>query len=143
MKEYKARKGASFSNDEAQVIGETITKLRDKKGRVTAKKIVEYAKQNKSPLHDFFEWDVSKAAEKFRLYQARHLVQNIVEVVLIGESKEVQRSFFSVHVPNHGMVYVTLKDATENESYKKQLLSKIITTLENLTITMKMFREQD
>ncbi len=143
MKKFKARTGAKFSNDEAQVIGETITKLRDKKGHVTAKQIVEYAKLNKSPLHDYFEWDVSKAAEKFRLYQARHLVSHNVEVVVINEEKEVQRSFFSVNVPSKGQVYVTLKDATETESYKKQLLSKIITTLENLTITMKMFKEAD
>ena len=142
-KKYKARKGAKFNSKEAQVIGETIESLKDDKGHITSKSVVEEARNKSSSIHKFFEWDNNKAAEEFRLQQARDLVNHVVEIVIIqGECIE-QKSFFSVTVKNLGKVYVTLKDAVENKDYRKQLLSNAIATLENLTITMKMFREQD
>ena len=42
-----------------------------KKNNLTAREIVEEARKKNSPLHDFFEWDDSIAAEKYRLAQAR------------------------------------------------------------------------
>jgi len=141
MKKYKAKKGAGFNDDDAQVIGQTIEDLRDSKGHITPIEIVENAKNKKSPIHNFFEWEESKAAEQYRLQQARNLVNHIVEIVVIQGEEIEQRSFFSVNVENNGKVYVTLKDAIENEDYREQLLNKAITQLENLTITMKMFKE--
>ena len=141
MKKYKAKKGAGFNDDDAQVIGQTIEDLRDSKGHITPIEIVENAKNKKSPIHNFFEWEESKAAEQYRLQQARNLVNHIVEIVVIQGEEIEQRSFFSVNVENNGKVYVTLKDAIENEDYREQLLNKAITQLENLTIIMKMFKE--
>lgn len=143
MKKYKAKTGAKFNNKEAQIIGKTIEDLRDSNGYITSEKIVNEAKDKKSTIHNFFEWSNSKAAQEYRLQQARNLISHIVEVVVISGEEIEQRSFFSVTVKNVGKVYVTLKDAVENEDYRKQLLNKAIVTLENLTITLKMFREYD
>ena len=141
MKKYKAKKGARFNDEEAQVIGQTIEDLRDSKGHITPIELVKNAKNKNSPIHNFFEWDEGKAAEEYRLQQARDLVNHVVEIVVIGGEETEQRSFFSIVAEDNGRVYVTLKDAIENEDYRKQLLSKAITQLENLTITMKMFKE--
>jgi hypothetical protein len=43
---------------------------------VTPKEILEKAKDPKSPLHKYFEWDNSKAGEQYRIYQARHLARH-------------------------------------------------------------------
>ena len=142
-KKYKTRKGSSITDEEAQIVGETIDDLRDSDGHVTSRKIVKEAKSKKSSLHDYFEWDDDEASDKFRLQQARKLVESIVEVVIVAGENVPQRSFFSVYVPDKGRVYVTLKDAMDKEDYRKQLLDKAITSLENLTRTMKMFREYD
>lgn len=45
-------------------------------GRLTAKAVVEDARNEDSPLHAEFEWNDAKAAEKFRLEQARTLIQS-------------------------------------------------------------------
>lgn len=140
---YKARKGAKFNNKEAQVIGKTINNLRDKKGHITSKNVLDNARDKDSPLHKYFEWSNSKAGREFRLQQARDLVNHVVEIVIVQGEEIEQKSFFSVTVKNEGKVYVTLQDAIENESYRKQLLNNAIATLENLTITMKMFRDAD
>ncbi len=145
-KKYKARKGSKFQKKDAQVIGETIEKLKEKKGYVKTEDIVESARIKKSPLHKYFEWDNSKAAQKYRLQQARGMISSVVEVIVVSEEKVEQRSFFSVTAKTNGnseKVYVTLKDAVETTDYRKQLLNQAITTLENLTITMKMFRQYD
>ncbi len=143
VKKYKARSGAKFSDKQAQVIGKALNSLRDKEGHISSEEIVKSASNKKSPLYEFFTWDNTKAAAEFRLHQARSLVNHIVEVVVVSGKEVTQRSFFSVTAEDKGKVYVTLKDAIETEDYRKQLLSNIITTLENLTITMKLFKEQD
>ena len=53
---------------------------------VSPKEIVHYAEQNTdSELHKCFEWDNNKAAEKWRLQQARNIV---VSIVVKKESKD-------------------------------------------------------
>ena len=99
VKKYKARKGATFNNKDAQVIGVTIDSLRNDSGFVTPKVIVDNAKDAKSPIHKFFEWDNSSAAERFRIQQARDVNNHIVEIVVIAEEQKEQRSFVYVDDP--------------------------------------------
>ena len=47
---------------------------------LTPEQIVQKAKDENTELHKCFEWDDSKAADKYRLEQARHLVCNLVFV---------------------------------------------------------------
>ena len=140
---YKARSGARFNNKEAQIIGETIEDLRNSEGQVTPEDLLKDAKKKTSPLNKYFEWSNSEAAHMFRLSQARQLVNHIVEIVIIEGESIKQRSFLSVKTEGKETVYVTLQDAIEDESYRKQLLNKAINILENLTITMKLFRAND
>ncbi len=46
--------------------------------RLTARKVLEDARAASSPLHRFFDWDDSRAAEKYRLQQARELIVSFV-----------------------------------------------------------------
>ena len=48
-----------------------------KKSGLTAEAIVEQAKKKKSELHEFFEWDDTKAAEQWRIQQARILINEV------------------------------------------------------------------
>ena len=140
---YKARIGAKFKNKEAQVIGETIDKLRDKEGHVTPEEILNYAKSKKSPINKYFNWNDSEAGYQYRLSQARDLVSHIVEMVVIEGEKTEQRSFPNVSVPEKGYVYVTLNDAVSKPDYRRQLLDRALSTLKNLQETLTMFREHD
>lgn len=46
-------------------------------GRITPERVVEAASEVTHPLHDFFEWDDSEAARRFRITQARTLIVRV------------------------------------------------------------------
>lgn len=58
------------------LIREELQKL-EVDGNVTAARVVEAASDVTHPLHDFFEWDDSEAARRFRMIQARSLIQRV------------------------------------------------------------------
>jgi len=58
-----------------------LRKLQDKHGRITPNSVVDDARDPDSPLHGFFQWDDSKAAEAYRLDQARALIRRFPVVV--------------------------------------------------------------
>lgn len=76
--------GARFQSGEhadAEVVGARIEELRKKlKGEITPQDVVDDARKAKSPLHSFFEWDDSSAAEAYRLQQARGLIRSVVAI---------------------------------------------------------------
>ena len=141
---FKARVGSPFKKEEAQVIGETLDDIRKKNdGNLKSEDIVKEAKSKKNPLHEHFEWDNNTCGEQYRLQQARNITNHIVEEVIVDGSPIEQRSFLSVKNTENDTVYVSLGDAIVNVDYRKQLLDQMITILENLTVTMKLFKRQD
>lgn len=71
-------------------IVERIKFLEDKNGRLTPEIVVQDAKNLDSPLHEEFEWNDAKAAAKFRIEQARDLIQRVrVEVKVHEQSIRV------------------------------------------------------
>lgn len=67
----------------AEEVGYELKKL----GTFTPSDIVSRAKDKKSPLHKYFKWDDTKAANSFRLQQARMLVLSIKHEDDTGLSK--------------------------------------------------------
>lgn len=56
--------------------------LMDKDSRLSPKKVLDYAQDPGTALHKCFEWDDSKAAEKYRMDQARHLIRRVRVLVI-------------------------------------------------------------
>jgi len=79
---------------------ETIRK-RSKDGMLHPKEIVEFAKDEDTALHDKFEWDDTKAAYEYRLWQARQLIKVVVKII--------------PHTNIETSVYVSLKRDRANE----------------------------
>jgi hypothetical protein len=63
---------------DAQKIGEELNKLAGAVGELTPAVVVETARSPRNILHRHFQWDDQKAAEAFRLDQARCLIRSIV-----------------------------------------------------------------
>lgn len=143
-KKYEARDGAPFKKECAQQYGERLEYLASKnKGKVTPVMIVSDAENTLSPFHNYFEWNDKKASEQHRLQQARNLVNHIVEVVIIEGKPSKHKSFFSVRNGKGKIAYVTLKTAVTKQSYRTQVLNQLISTLENATEVMKLFRSYE
>jgi hypothetical protein len=73
-----------WTRAEALAIQAEILKIKRAKGSITNAYIVEAARKEDSPLHEFFEWNDGKAAESYRRQQAGELVHRI-RVVITGE----------------------------------------------------------
>lgn len=76
------RSGSEFKvpgcdTDQARAVVEALLRIYERAGALRAEDVVEEARSAKSPLHDWFEWDDSVAAEQYRLQQARQLVREI------------------------------------------------------------------
>jgi hypothetical protein len=78
MKKFKSRPGR-FTDNDAEIIGNFLLETFPD-GDYTAKQVLDVARNEDSPIHQYFEWDDSKAAEQYRLRQARKLITCVVVV---------------------------------------------------------------
>lgn len=81
---YQFADGARFqagAKADPNSVGSSLETLRQQfKGELTPSDIVEAARSTNHPLHSFFEWDDTKAAQAHRLAQARTLIRSVVAV---------------------------------------------------------------
>jgi hypothetical protein len=58
-----------------------LTKLEDRRGRLRPPDVVKAARPKGSPLHGYFEWNDGRAAELFRLEQAKQIIRKVTLVI--------------------------------------------------------------
>ena len=125
MSTYKAKKGTAFSDEDAAVIGRFLEK-HFPNGEYDKKKIVELASKPRSPIHKYFEWDDTKAAEKYRITQAGRMSKCLVVVV---KDKPIPAAV-SVRVRKGGpKAYVSIAKAVQSDELMDQVLEDAISAL--------------
>jgi len=65
-------------------------------GSVLPQQVVEFAIDETTELHSYFEWDENEAAAKYRLHQARTLLRVHVRLILPNGDPENVRAFVSL-----------------------------------------------
>jgi len=128
---------------EPLTVSEELLFLKDTNGGLLdPAKVVDYARNPDTALHTRFEWDDSKAAEDYRLWQARKIIslelvvirQNIGEVAQIVVNLEERtnkdkpvRAFVSLKQDRRGdeaCGYRSIYDVLSDEGLRKQLLDE-------------------
>lgn len=101
IKEYFAAVGSQFTNEQAAIIGPVLEEL-GVEGNATAAQVVEAARSTNSPLHDFFEWDDSVAALKYREHQADGMIRSVRIRYLDDKGEKNGKAFriYSVRAKN-------------------------------------------
>ena len=102
---------------------------------LTAENLLRKASKKSSSLYEFFDWDNSSAGEKWRLGQARNLIN---EIKIVVEDKELY-AFESINivikdteVPNNKpskfgtREYKTIIEIMDNEDYRNQLIHRAL-----------------
>jgi hypothetical protein len=102
---------------------------------LTAENILRKASKKSSSLYEFFDWDNSSAGEKWRLSQARNLIN---EIKIIVEDKEMY-AFENVRViveePKNitsniskfgNREYMPIIEIMNNEDYRTQLIQRAL-----------------
>jgi hypothetical protein len=110
----------SGKDADPQVIGEALQKIAQLSGgELTPGAVVEAAKNRRHILHSHFEWDNVKAADAYRIDQARHLIR-IIRVEDDAQD-EAPRAFMSVRSES-GVSYRSLGDVKKSSDFQIEVL---------------------
>jgi hypothetical protein len=104
--------------------------------------VVDAARPVESPLHSRFEWDDGKAAEEYRIWQARQLISVMVHVIGAKES-EPERVWVSLEEDRlrKGGGYRALVDVLSDSDMRKRLLAQALKELENFQAKYSKLKE--
>lgn len=94
----------------AQIVGEIIEKLPDR----SAESLVKEARKSSSPIHSLFEWDNTRAAQEYRLLQARVMIASL-RVEVISEDRKPQQVSAFVSRANKSETYVPTLEADDDD----------------------------
>lgn len=121
-----------FAAIDPQEAGDHLETLIDKhKERLGYEEIVADARGARSPLHAYFEWDNSAAAEKHRMRQAQILTRSLFTKPT-GKKKGT-RAFVFVNHPDHDgkRVLLTMHSAMRRPEMRDQVLERAVREFEN------------
>lgn len=156
---YKPKEGSPLTLEQAQRYGERISALvEENNGEINSIVIVDDAKNDTSPLHDYFEWDEKRAAHKFRLEQARHLLKSINVVVKSESGNETEiRAFHNVIVEDesefaldgerleykegHHRTYVQLDRIMSEDDLRQQIIKQAVDYLKSWKKKYEQYKE--
>jgi hypothetical protein len=79
-------------------VARELRKLESERGTLTPEIVFEAAKAKTSPLHEFFEWDRAKAADKYNLGVARQLIRTVVYRRDVEDHGTIQPRYVPVYV---------------------------------------------
>lgn len=124
-RKYYARPNTQFTDEDAAIIGAYLDEMFPEHN-YTPKEIVDLAEDPESPIHEYFEWDNTRAAALYRLQQARKLIGCVVEIV---GSTNIPKAV-SVVVRTEGgekkRTYMDTKKAMETPSAWQQVLQEAL-----------------
>lgn len=122
---YEFSDGARFQAGAvgtASEVGGHLELLRQQsKGELTPEDVLNDARNPNSPLHSYFEWDDSAAAEQHRLNQARGLIRAVV-AVYVHEEKPATRTKAFVHINEPGAPHYRSADHAMSQTKTRQMV---------------------
>ncbi len=104
--------------------------------------VVEAARNEDSPLHNRFEWDDGEAAERYRLWQARLLINVSVQYIDDGHNKQVPTKVFvslSTDRPKGG--YRVFIDVMSDDDQRNQFLADSLQAMRHFEEKYKKLSE--
>lgn len=125
---FRSTSGGKLDDSKANIYGNHILnmlKVRNIKS-ITAQEILEDAKDVDAPYHEYFDWEDSSAAEKYRIAQARQLIASIVEVKIIHEEEVPVRVFVNVVDENGTKAYVPTTYAMVRPTMANQVIAQAL-----------------
>lgn len=122
-------------------IAAELERLREPDGLLLPEKVVAAARQPTSPLHSYFEWDESKAAEQFRLIQARNLIRAVVTIQPSAEGPITTRAYVSLPADRvNGGGYRAIEDVIDDPAKVAEALRDLELLLSRARSRFVQFR---
>lgn len=115
-----------------QAAGEYLKQLEDRDGAVIPSVLVEESQDKESLLYPCFGWDDNKAAEHYRIHQAKGVIRNIVVVYQKEEKEEpvaVRAFVHTCEADETAPKYISIETALSDEILTNRLLESAIRDL--------------
>jgi hypothetical protein len=126
---------------DAMAIGRHLEMLRKKgRGELTPEAVVADATHNNSPLHSFFEWDDSEAAQQYRLQQARGLIRAVVAIYPRKKGEPVKQRAY-VHILQPTPHYQEVSHAMSQKETRDIVLKRAWSELQAWRLRYKELEE--
>lgn len=90
---YGWKQGLGFFHGDPQKCGEEIAEICGEVDSATPQDVLEKARDESTELHKCFEWDDTKAAEKYRIEQARQILRFIIVKPTQEEVEEQKQKY--------------------------------------------------
>lgn len=103
----------------------------------TPQSVLEKAKNPKSELHKCFDWDDASAAEKFRLIQARQVIQSFV----IKGTEKTDEPIRAFQITSEPMIYAPTRSFLTDENEYETLLRRVKAELKQIRNRYKQISE--
>jgi len=131
-----------------QIYRRELDKLERKyNGMLSPQDIVREASNEINPLHNWFDWIDDNASEKWRLHQARLLLNSVKVKVMFEDGQKEYRKYLNVKVAmnNNGKTfkrfYVETKRVMRTPDLQEQVLQRAIREAEYWQRTYEDYQE--
>ena len=134
---------------QSEIISAFLEKLERENGGITPALVVEAARPEESPIHSHFQWDDEKAADSYRLWQARQLIAKVYIHVDTDDSKTQTvkvRAFHSIAADeeddeDENRQYVGIVRIMSDNRMKEQLLADAKRDMQFFKTKYKILKE--
>ena len=125
QKVYSFRVPGLFGDLSAEDAAKELEKIRSNYGELRPEYVVEDAKDENSILHDYFDWDDTSAAAKYRAQQARILINSIKVEIKTTKIKCNIRAYVNVVTDTNKMrTYVPINEVLADTTAYADLLAQ-------------------
>lgn len=107
-------------------------------GSITAENILTASMKQDAVFHKLFEWDDNKAAQQFRLQQARNIINNI-EIRVVANNQARLVSAYEVVRYNESNQYKRIDTFTPEDL--QQVKRRLIQTMNYLKSQLSFYKE--
>lgn len=115
-------------------IEKELRALHSRDGVITCEAVLEAARPKNSPLHDYFTWDDSRAAERYRLIEAGRLIATVrIEYTPKKAAQVVYTpAFIPTGTSSEGKKqYYPVEEVTKNDFLREKALADARNEMEN------------
>ena len=129
-------------NVRAEVVGAVFEELEEEFGDVTAENFLDVSRPEESPTHRMFEWDDDRAAENYRLHQARTIINDLrIEVVTEDKSLKIPAYVNVVRKTDGTARYQNAPKAFETAETREIVLERAKRELEIFSVKYERYVE--
>lgn len=128
-----------------EVAHREFQRIEAREGAVTPHTLLAASRPVDAPLHGLFEWDDTKAAERWRLNQAQEIISSLRIVVREGEPDVPAMAYVEVAAggDRHRKAFVPMTAVVDDRERRVQFLMGELRNLEGILRRTEAFGEME